>query len=426
MASGKGGVGKTSCALNLAYCLCKEGKKVCLIDADLGLANIDVILGIQPHLTLEDVIFRGKSIEEVLVSIYENLDILPGSSGIPALADLSHERRKRFIEGFSHLKGYDFIIIDNSPGIAPSVLSFCLSAPELIVVSTPEATSITDAYALIKSLKRNGLRYPPFFVLNRTLSREQIKKVVFRLNEVCKRFLELPLLFLGAIFEDRIFKKEMEIKAPLCAFAPDSTAGRCFRIITRRILDRPRKDIFYSSMDEFIEQSIIQFVSRVNVSGGAHMGLKRSLSHFIHRMSSHQVSEEEMRNTLAMLEDAAGKIRERLEHSLQRGTIAIYSEDPYMRTMLEDLLRDRDYQVEVIGEGTDLRRAHLIIFHHIPEKTNHYILERILGANIPILLISSFRELIGEKNVNALLASPFKIQDLYHQVEKLLQGRRGK
>ncbi len=421
VASGKGGVGKTSCSLNLALCLSRLGSKVCLIDADMGLANIDVILGIQPKLTLEDVIFKNIPIEEVLVPIEEDLYLLPGSSGIPAMADLSPDKRKNFIEKFSRLTGYDFIIIDNSPGIAPSVLSFCLASPELIIISTPDPTSITDAYALLKSLKENGLRYPPFFVLNRASSKGQIKKVVSRLNNVCRKFLNLPLLFLGAVFEDQTFKREMELNTPLSHFAPQSLAGRCFEMIAHRILNRPRREIFYSSMEDFIEQSIIQFISRVKTSS---LDFKnrfiRDLHSLLENFERISIEGEEAEKILSLLEEVQKRIRDRLLRESAPFVIGIYSEDFYMATMLEDLLKDKGYRTISIGEGTELEDINLIIFHHIPEKTNDYILNRILEGEIPVLLISSFRHLLPGRSIKAFLSSPFKIQDLYQEVERLL------
>ncbi len=423
VASGKGGVGKTSCALNLALCLYRFGTKVCLIDADLGLANIDVVLGIQPELTLEDVIFRDIPIEDVLIPVEKGLSLLPGSSGIPALADLSLDKRKAFIEKFSRLRGYDFIIIDNSPGIVPSVLSFCLASPEVIVISTPDPTSITDAYALLKSLKENGLRFPPFFVLNRASSKEQIKRVVSRLSNACRKFLNLPLLFLGAIFEDRIFRKEMELNVPISKAAPRSLGGRCFEMIARRILNRPRRDVFYLSMEEFIEQSIIQFVSRVKDRGhNVKDRFIRELQYFIEGVEEIEMEKEEAEKILFLLKKVDDKIRKRIVGEKSPFEIGIYSEDFYMATMLEDLLKERGFRVVSLGEGSVLEELDLIIFHHIPEKTNDYMMNRIMDTSVPVLFISSFRHLIPGPNIKAFLSSPFKIQDLYREVDRLLSS----
>ena len=149
--SGKGGVGKTNFTINLAIELSKLNNRVVIIDADLGLANIDVVLGTIPKYTLLDVIHNDKSIEEVMVTGPNNIKIISGGSGITELVDISSSSIQQLIEKFYSINNYaDIILIDTGAGLSNSVLSFVLAAQEVIIVTTPEPTSITDAYAMIK------------------------------------------------------------------------------------------------------------------------------------------------------------------------------------------------------------------------------------------------------------------------------------
>ncbi|MEI6127929.1 MAG: AAA family ATPase, partial [Pseudomonadota bacterium] len=153
---GKGGVGKTNISINLALILSKLGSKVCLFDADLGLANINILLGLYPEYDLEDVILSNKSIHDIIIKNYQGIDIIPGSSGVEKLANLSGESLDRLIESFSTIDDYDYFIFDTSAGISRNVISFCLAASDVLLVITPEPTSLTDAYALLKILCFNG------------------------------------------------------------------------------------------------------------------------------------------------------------------------------------------------------------------------------------------------------------------------------
>ncbi len=428
VASGKGGVGKTSFSLNLAYSLTNLKKKVCIIDADLGLANIDVILGINPKFTLEDAIFKNKPIEEILIPITDYLDLLPGSSGIPALANLNSEQRRNFIKGFSSLKGYDFIIIDNSSGIVPSVLSFCLATKELIVVLTPEPTSITDAYALIKSLKENGLNFPPFLVLNKARDKEQIKLIMNRMQQACKKFLNISVLFLGVVFEDKIIQKELSLNVPISKLYPNSVPGRCYQIITQRLLNRPKQEIFLSEVKDVIEKSVVQFASRV--SGSYKKGPISLLNVIqdIERVTSQieNVPEIKDKQVLLKLRNRLVKLTEKIDRCIKDGKkkakLGVLSLDIYMKNLIKDILNDKYMIVDVLNEqNLNLKELDLVIYNHLPEKPIPDILEKLSFNDIPVLLISSFNySFPKKKNIKGLLKSPFKLQELYTEIEKIL------
>ena len=152
--SGKGGVGKTNISLNIALRLSSLGHKTCLFDADLGLANINILLGIRPTYDIQDLIDNRQTLQNVLFSSHD-IDILPGSSGVEELANLAPDKISALLQSLTPLSKYDFLIFDTSAGIAKNVIAFCLSCPEVVVVITPEPTSLTDAYALLKVLSAN-------------------------------------------------------------------------------------------------------------------------------------------------------------------------------------------------------------------------------------------------------------------------------
>ena len=158
--SGKGGVGKSSIAVNLAIALSQLGKRVVILDADFGLANIEVMLGIRPAYNLADLMFRGKNLSDIITPVSENIGFISGGSGIQELANLSKDQIIYLIRKLVELdQTVDIIIIDTGAGIADSVLEFVAASSEVVLVATPEPTSITDAYALLKTLNRKSVFY---------------------------------------------------------------------------------------------------------------------------------------------------------------------------------------------------------------------------------------------------------------------------
>ncbi|WP_243360761.1 MinD/ParA family protein [Fundidesulfovibrio terrae] len=226
VASGKGGTGKTSISVNLALGLGRLGRKVCLLDADLGLSNVDVLLGISPELTLEHVLFEGVPMEKAVVRVAPGLDVVPGGSGVSRLADLSRDLRSAMSAEFSKLSGYDYLVVDGSPGISSQVISLCLACPELLVVVNPDPSSITDAYALVKVLSENGLRRSPYLLVNKARSRDSAGEIFARVRGAMLKYLKLDARYLGHVPQDPHVSAAAARQRPLMELFPASGAGR--------------------------------------------------------------------------------------------------------------------------------------------------------------------------------------------------------
>ncbi len=238
--SGKGGVGKTNIATNLAIALAeKTNKKIYILDADLGLANIDVILGITPKFNLAHVIKGEKEIEDILVTGPMGINIIPGTSGVSELANLSTEERERFLEKLSFLEREDgILIIDTGAGIDDNVLDFVLSSDEVIVVTTPEPTAITDAYALIKivSSARDDINIS--LVVNMIRKEEEFELVTRGILLVAKQFLGVDIKKLGYIYYDGIVSKSVLSQEAFYLLYPESLAAKCINNIALYLLNK--------------------------------------------------------------------------------------------------------------------------------------------------------------------------------------------
>lgn len=238
--SGKGGVGKTSISLNLALCLAAKKKKVCLFDADLGLANVGILTGIHPEADVSDVFYGNLPLSDIIIRNYQGIDIIPGSSGVEKLADLKPSQAQRLIASFLELDEYDFFIFDTSAGISAQVLAFCMASHEILLVITPEPTSLTDAYALVKVLSRNRYTSPVSVVVNQVKQASQAQKSYSKLNHTVNRFLSIKLNPLGVVAADTHVTSAVVSQIPFTLLFPDSRASKSIQALTRRLLDRDR------------------------------------------------------------------------------------------------------------------------------------------------------------------------------------------
>ncbi|MDR2574351.1 MAG: MinD/ParA family protein [Desulfovibrio sp.] len=226
--SGKGGVGKTNISLNLACALHQAGFKALLVDCDLGLANLDVLLGITPQGNLQNALLGEMSLRDVLYPIAPHgFDVLPAASGVPELSEMKAESRNALLSRLEPLLGdYDYVFMDIGAGISETVQAFAAMAAARIVVITPEPTSLTDSYALIKILSgRHNLR--DFLVLvNQAASAGEAKASFEKLAGACRHFLHLEPVFLGHVRQDKKVSEAVCRQEPLLRYSPGCPAAR--------------------------------------------------------------------------------------------------------------------------------------------------------------------------------------------------------
>jgi len=233
---GKGGVGKTTVSINLALALRLAGRDVMLLDADLGLANVDVLLGLQPTFNLSHVLEGKCKLADTIMEGPMGLQIVPASSGRRNMAELSYAEHAGLIRAFSELdRPIDTLIIDTAAGISDSVLTFSQAAQEVLVVACNEPASITDAYALIKVLSReNGVRRVQI-IPNMVRSADEGRQLFDNLSRVTERFLDVTLSYLGHIPYDDLLRKAIQRQRAVIEAYPNSPSSNAFRSLARSV-----------------------------------------------------------------------------------------------------------------------------------------------------------------------------------------------
>jgi flagellar biosynthesis protein FlhG len=232
---GKGGVGKTNICANLAIAMCMLGRRVMLLDADLGLANVDVLLGLQPSSTLADVVSGERRLQDIIVTGPAGVRVIPGASGLAEMADLTPAQHAGIIHAFSELtEDLDALLIDTAAGISDSVLRFCSAANEVLVVVCDEPTSITDAYALIKvlSTEHNVSRFR--IITNMTHQGGDGRGLFEKLLRVADRFLQVTLDHAGSVpYDDRVWRA-VQLQTPFVTAFPTSLAAGALKKLAHR------------------------------------------------------------------------------------------------------------------------------------------------------------------------------------------------
>ncbi len=236
--SGKGGVGKSNFIVNLAITLSKEGKKVLLFDADIGMGNDDVLMGIYHKYNIMDVINGEVSIEEGIIEGPNGIHLLPGGTGINNIEDLTKEQREKFISEIDSVDGYDYILIDTGAGINRTVLAFIASSDEAIFILTPEPTSLTDGYSLFKALKHFKIETHVNIVINRALSEEEGRATFSKFDLATRRFLNRYPTYLGCIYEDKHLTMAVRNQTPVVIKYPKSEAARSIVRVAARVMGK--------------------------------------------------------------------------------------------------------------------------------------------------------------------------------------------
>jgi flagellar biosynthesis protein FlhG len=237
VASGKGGVGKTNMSVNMALAYARIGKKVIVMDADLGLANVNVMLKMIPKWNLYHVIRKQKTMREVLLETEYGIGIVAGASGFSKIANLTENERTNFIDELNTLTSADIIIIDTSAGVSSNVMDFIAAADEAIIITTPEPTAITDAYGIIKIIATeiDNLEIGIKLVVNRVHSAAEAARVADRMVAITSQFLNIKLDYLGFVYDDLAVSQAVLRQRPFMVDAPRSKAAQCVQHIVGRL-----------------------------------------------------------------------------------------------------------------------------------------------------------------------------------------------
>ncbi|HEY8875198.1 MAG TPA: MinD/ParA family protein [Desulfosporosinus sp.] len=234
--SGKGGVGKTNFTVNLALALSEFGRRIIILDGDLGLANVDIAFGLSARYTIEHLLSGEKTIEQILLTGPRGIGIIPGGSGVQSLANLERDKLANVIANLGRLeKMADLLIIDTGAGLGHTVLNFLKAADDIIMVTTPEPTALTDAYGLLKTLREEAGEVPIHVVINRVRNEKDAQATFKRLEMAVHKFLDGSINFMGWIYDDPLVGRSVMQLEPLGISFPDSPAYKCIQWIASTV-----------------------------------------------------------------------------------------------------------------------------------------------------------------------------------------------
>ncbi len=265
VASGKGGVGKTNLSVNLGISLSQMGKKVVLLDADMGLANVDILLGMYPKFNLSHVLSGDKTLDEIMLNGPDGLRVIPGASGIQKMSELSTIEQAAVVHAFSSLdQDLDVLIVDTAAGISAGVINFVRACQEVIVVVCDEPTSLTDAYAFIKLLNRDYGLSNFHIITNMVRTLPQGEALFKKLTKVTDHYLDVTLRFLGPVLFDENLRRSVQKQTPLVISFPVSKASLAIKLIAKKIDAWPIN--FHSgNYIEFFIERMIQYDSQMDM-----------------------------------------------------------------------------------------------------------------------------------------------------------------
>ena len=253
--SGKGGVGKTAVSVGLSLAFSELGRRVLLFDGDMGLANVDLQMGLVADYTLQDVLFGQCSLEQACVRVENGPDVLVSASGAPELVDLSPARRRLFIEDlFRFASRYDLFLVDTGAGIGRSTTDFLAACPEVLVVLTNEPTSLMDAYALIKTLHLRGQGQSIGVVVNMVDSLDEGEDLFAKLDAIARQFIGAVLTLEGVIVFDRSVSDAIRTQRNIVRYASNGAVARCLRDLASRLVSRPRRAAPRLTLEQWMAQ----------------------------------------------------------------------------------------------------------------------------------------------------------------------------
>lgn len=254
---GKGGVGKTSVSVNLGLALAETGKRVLLLDADLGLANVDVLLGIKAERTIADVVNGDCDLSDVLIRTESGLSVIPAASGIQSVVNMGPQQHAGIIHAFSALANdIDILLIDTAAGISDSVISFVRAAQEIAIVLCDEPSSMTDAYALIKLLHRDCRKHDFRIIANMVRSPEEGRRLFGKFSAVAQRFLDVRMQYAGSIPFDDLARKATQRQRPVLHAYPGSPAAVAYRSLAREVNTWPVGQQASGHLEFFVERLV--------------------------------------------------------------------------------------------------------------------------------------------------------------------------
>ncbi len=255
---GKGGVGKTNVCVNLGIALTQMQRRVTLLDADLGLANVDVLLGLKPQYTLKDVLEANCSMRDVVITGPQNLKVVPAASGLQEMVQLGPQEHAGLIGAFSEIAhNMDVLLIDTAAGISDEVVSFLCAAQEVLLVVCNEPTSITDAYALTKILNQQYGLDRVRVLVNMVRNDEDGESVFAKLQNVTDRFLDVSLSYAGAIPYDDHLRRAIQKQRAVMDLYPTSRASQAFRALAQQVDSWPIPTIATGHLEFFVERLVV-------------------------------------------------------------------------------------------------------------------------------------------------------------------------
>ena len=234
--SGKGGVGKSNFVVNLGVLLQNKGYKVLIFDADLGMGNDDVLMGLYPKNNIFDIIFTDLTLKDIIIEGTNGVSLIPAGTGLNKIQELTEEQRKLFLDKLTQLDEFDYILMDTGAGVSKDILAFISASQELIIITTPEPTSLTDAYSLIKAADYFKLKDSAKVVVNKAFTKEEGIETFSKFDRAVSKFLKIKVEYLGCILDDRKLVHSVRQQKPFVLLYPNCDASKSLETIASKIL----------------------------------------------------------------------------------------------------------------------------------------------------------------------------------------------